>query len=64
MAFCVISSLPSRINERCRRTFYNGRADMAVDSSLPDFRKNAGFWKAYPPIVNLGKSFSEMADPV
>lgn len=37
---------------------------MGVDSGLPDFRGNQGFWKAYPPIAKLGKSFSEMADPV
>jgi NAD-dependent SIR2 family protein deacetylase len=37
---------------------------MGVDSNLPDSRENEGFWKAYPPIAKLGKSFSEMADPV
>jgi NAD-dependent SIR2 family protein deacetylase len=39
-------------------------AGMGVDSGLPDFRGNSGFWKAYPPIAKLGKSFSEMADPI
>jgi NAD-dependent SIR2 family protein deacetylase len=39
-------------------------AGMGVDSGLPDFRGNEGFWKAYPPIAKLGKSFVEMANPV
>ncbi len=38
-------------------------AGMGVDSGLPDFRGNEGFWKAYPPIKRLGLSFSEMANP-
>lgn len=36
---------------------------MGVDSGLPDFRGNEGFWKAYPPIAKLGLSFSQMANP-
>jgi len=38
-------------------------AGMGVDSGLPDFRGNEGFWRAYPPIKKLGISFSEMANP-
>jgi NAD-dependent SIR2 family protein deacetylase len=38
-------------------------AGMGVDSGLPDFRGNEGFWKAYPPIKKLGISFVEMANP-
>lgn len=38
-------------------------AGMGVDSGLPDFRGNEGFWKEYPPIKKLGLSFSEMANP-
>jgi NAD-dependent SIR2 family protein deacetylase len=38
-------------------------AGMGVDSGLPDFRGNEGFWKAYPPIQKLGISFVEMANP-
>ena len=38
-------------------------AGMGVDSGLPDFRGNTGFWKAYPHIAKLGLSFSEMANP-
>lgn len=38
-------------------------AGMGVDSGLPDFRGNSGFWKEYPAISHLGISFSEMANP-
>ena len=38
-------------------------AGMGVDSGLPDFRGNEGFWNAYPPMAKLGISFVEMADP-
>jgi NAD-dependent SIR2 family protein deacetylase len=38
-------------------------AGIGVDSGLPDFRGNEGFWKAYPPIAKLGYSFSDMANP-
>ena len=38
-------------------------AGMGVDSGLPDFRGNEGFWKAYPVIADLGYSFAQMASP-
>ena len=38
-------------------------AGMGVDSGLPDFRGNKGFWKAYPPFAKLGYSFIDMANP-
>jgi len=39
-------------------------AGMGVDSGLPDFRGNHGFWQAYPPYEKLGLSFYEAANPV
>lgn len=36
-------------------------AGMGVDSSLPDFRGNDGFWKAYPPF--RGMSFASVSNP-
>jgi len=36
---------------------------MGVDSGLPDFRGDRGFWKAYPPFERLGVSFVDMANP-
>ena len=38
-------------------------AGMGVDSGLPDFRGNKGFWKAYPVIKDLGIGFQGMANP-
>src|SRR4029079_121117 len=37
-------------------------AGMGVDSGLPDFRGNEGFWNAYPAL--RGRSFVAMANPV
>lgn len=39
-------------------------AGMGVDSGLPDFRGDEGFWKAYPPFKKLGLNFFDLADPV
>ena len=36
-------------------------AGMGVDSGLPDFRGDKGFWKAYPPLNGI--PFCEMANP-
>jgi len=38
-------------------------AGLGVDSGLPDFRGNEGFWRAYPPFARLGLSFIELANP-
>lgn len=38
-------------------------AGMGVDSGLPDFRGDQGFWKAYPPYAKLGLRFHELANP-
>ncbi|MCB9640817.1 MAG: NAD-dependent deacetylase [Myxococcales bacterium] len=38
-------------------------AGMGVDSGLPDFRGDQGFWKAYPPFAKLGLSFIDLANP-
>lgn len=38
-------------------------AGMGVDSGLPDFRGDDGFWRAYPPLARLGLSFVDMAQP-
>jgi NAD-dependent SIR2 family protein deacetylase len=38
-------------------------AGMGVDSGLPDFRGDRGFWRAYPPYEKLGLSFSDLANP-
>lgn len=38
-------------------------AGMGVDSGLPDFRGTQGFWKAYPKLAQLVRSFTQIADP-
>lgn len=38
-------------------------AGMGVDSGLPDFRGNDGFWKAYPIAKELNLSFQQLANP-
>lgn len=38
-------------------------AGLGIDSGLPDFRGQAGFWKAYPALGNAGVSFTSIANP-
>jgi len=38
-------------------------AGMGVDSGLPDFRGDHGFWRAYPSYARLGLSFVDCANP-
>jgi NAD-dependent SIR2 family protein deacetylase len=38
-------------------------AGMGVDSGLPDFRGNTGFWKAYPALAAAGIGFTSIASP-
>jgi len=38
-------------------------AGMGVDSGLPDFRGDKGFWNAYPVYARLGLSFVDCANP-
>jgi NAD-dependent SIR2 family protein deacetylase len=38
-------------------------AGIGVDSGLPDFRGDHGFWRAYPPLADLGIRFVEIANP-
>ena len=37
-------------------------AGMGVDSGLPDFRGDQGFWRAYPPFRKLGLGFTALAN--
>lgn len=38
-------------------------AGIGVDSGLPDFRGNEGFWKAYPALVHAQMAFTSIASP-
>jgi NAD-dependent SIR2 family protein deacetylase len=49
--------------KKARALVITAGAGMGVDSGLPDFRGDAGFWKAYPPYQRLGISFVDAANP-
>lgn len=53
----------SEILQQSDALIFTAGAGMGVDSGLPDFRGNKGFWNEYPAISHLGISFSEMANP-
>ncbi|WP_341905301.1 Sir2 family NAD-dependent protein deacetylase [Polaromonas sp. YR568] len=38
-------------------------AGMGVDSGLPDFRGNEGFWRTYPALARANLNFAEVASP-
>jgi len=48
---------------RARTLVITAGAGMGVDSGLPDFRGDQGFWKAYPMYERLGLSFVDAANP-
>jgi NAD-dependent SIR2 family protein deacetylase len=56
----VIQDAASAICE-ARSIVITAGAGMGVDSGLPDFRGNKGFWDAYPALK--GYPFEEMANP-
>ena len=39
-------------------------AGMGVDSGLPDFRGNEGFWRVYPALAKTKINFAEVASPL
>ena len=43
---------------------FTAGAGMGVDSGLPYFRGNEGFWNAYPIAARMGLSFAQMANPL
>jgi NAD-dependent SIR2 family protein deacetylase len=53
----------ARALERATCLVITAGAGMGVDSGLPDFRGNDGFWRAYPPYRHLRLSFSDLANP-
>ena len=60
--------MPNNIREKIKNNAYDAimitaGAGMGVDSGLPDFRGNEGFWKAYPAIAKRQVSFEDMANP-
>eukprot|EP00753_Platysulcus_tardus_P015109 PLAT4793.1.p1 GENE.PLAT4793.1~~PLAT4793.1.p1 ORF type:complete len:301 (+),score=59.73 PLAT4793.1:72-974(+) len=49
--------------KQARAILVTAGAGMGVDSGLPDFRGPEGFWKAYPPMKELGLEFAEVSNP-
>ena len=43
--------------------FIGAGAGMGVDSGLPDFRGDEGFWNAYPPFEQRNLNFYDLANP-
>ena len=56
----IIDSAARAIHD-ARALLIGAGAGMGVDSGLPDFRGDQGFWKAYPPF--RGRRFAEMSNP-
>src|SRR5512138_2714451 len=53
----------ARALEKAATLVITAGAGMGVDSGLPDFRGDQGFWKAYPMYERLGLSFVDAANP-
>jgi NAD-dependent SIR2 family protein deacetylase len=53
----------ARVIDEADALLVTAGAGMGVDSGLPDFRGDEGFWNAYPPYRRLGLRFVEMANP-
>lgn len=58
----VLSKAASAIQDAHALLFTAG-AGFGVDSGLPDFRGDTGFWKAYPPFAKRRLSFIDLANP-
>jgi len=65
MASAMLTAIEQAAHELRRATalLVTAGAGMGVDSGLPDFRGDEGFWKAYPPFRKLGLRFVELANP-
>ncbi|MCW3099680.1 MAG: NAD-dependent deacetylase [Chthonomonadaceae bacterium] len=53
----------ARAIERADALLFTAGAGIGVDSGLPDFRGNTGFWRAYPPFQERGLAFTDLAQP-
>jgi len=56
-----IAERAARQIKRADAILIGAGAGMGVDSGLPDFRGENGFWKAYPPF--RGRKYSEITSP-
>lgn len=46
------------------RILITADAGLGVDSGLPDFRGQQGFWNTHPQYENAGLSFSDLTNPI
>ena len=53
----------ARLVEEAEALLITAGAGMGVDSGMPEFRGDRGFWTAYPPYRHLKVSFIDMANP-
>lgn len=63
MPDCILIKRAAELVSTADAFVITAGAGMGVDSGLPDFRGNQGFWQAYPPYARLGLSFVECANP-
>jgi NAD-dependent SIR2 family protein deacetylase len=59
----VMLSQARKMILECDAVLIAAGAGMGVDSGLPDFRGNEGFWKEYPVAKVRGLSFEALANP-
>ena len=55
--------LAKRLIDDAEAILITAGAGMGVDSGLPDFRGENGFWRAYPSLKEKGLHFEDMATP-
>lgn len=53
----------AKLIDACDGLLVTAGAGMGVDSGLPDFRGQDGFWKAYPALRRSGVRFEDIANP-
>ena len=53
----------ARLIEKADGILITAGAGMGVDSGLPDFRGNEGFWRAYPALAKSGITLTSIANP-
>lgn len=58
---CFINS--AQAIKKAQSIIITAGAGMGVDSGLPDFRGDRGFWRAYPMYERLGINFIDAANP-
>ena len=59
----IVFNNAARIIREAEVFIVTAGAGMGVDSGLPDFRGDMGFWKAYTAYSRLGLSFVDCANP-